>query len=121
MIKKKTADQFLPLTQATYYILIALTEPLHGYGIMQKVEEISSGEVTLGPGTLYGALSKLEKDGVITKLQGDGRRKTYRLSGFGKEIVQLEYQRMTKTIEASRPFVDQIWEVNEDADNKKGV
>lgn len=102
---KKSAETFLPLTQATYYILISLTEPLHGYGVMQKVEEMSGGDVRLGPGTLYGALSKLEKDKAIEKLDGDGRRKVYQLSDFGKELIRLDYLRMAKTLEASKPYL----------------
>lgn len=50
---QKTA-KYLPLTEATYYILISLAEPLHGCGIMQNVTELSQGKVRLGPGTLYG-------------------------------------------------------------------
>ena len=63
----KQTEDFLPLSQATYYILLSLREVRHGYAIMQDVEEISHGDVTMGPGTLYGALSKLEKQKVISK------------------------------------------------------
>ena len=59
---RKKAENYLPLTHTTFYILISLQDPLQGYGIMQRVKEMSDGEVTLGPGTLYGALSKLEID-----------------------------------------------------------
>ena len=74
-MKKTSPVQYLPLTHTTFYILISLTTPLHGYGIMQKVEEMSKGEVKLGPGTLYGALSKLEKQKIIAKTQEDGERR----------------------------------------------
>ena len=61
-------QRHLPLTEPTYYILLSLTEPLHGYAVMQKVEQLSNGAVSVGPGTLYGALSTLEKDGLIVKV-----------------------------------------------------
>ena len=54
----------LPLTEATYYILLALTEPLHGYAVMQKVSAMSGGLVNIGPGTLYGAFGKLKEAGL---------------------------------------------------------
>lgn len=61
------AAKHLPLTEATYYILTSPVEPLHGYGVMQNVAEISRGKVRFGPGTLHGALSKLEQFGLIIK------------------------------------------------------
>ena len=45
------AQKYIPLTEATYYILLSLVKPMHGYGIMQMVEEMTNGEVKLGPGT----------------------------------------------------------------------
>ena len=62
---EKHITKYLPLTEATYYIMLVLVEPLHGYGVMQKVETISEGTVTIGPGTLYGAFTSLEKEGMI--------------------------------------------------------
>ena len=56
--------KYLPLTEATYYILLALVEPLHGYGIMQKVEGLSEATVSIGPGTMYGAFTTLDPEGV---------------------------------------------------------
>ena len=55
----RTIKKYSPLTETTFYILISLLEPLHGYGIMQKVEDLSGGRIKLGPGTLYGALNNL--------------------------------------------------------------
>ncbi len=52
MMTEKEANKYLPLTEATYYIMLSLVEPLHGYGVMQKVNEISQGTVSVGPGTL---------------------------------------------------------------------
>ncbi len=103
-VMKKTAENYLPLTQATYYILLSLTQPLHGYGIMQRVESMSEGEVKLGPGTLYGALSKLEKQGLIKKEgeTGDNRIKQYILTNEGWAVVELEFKRLSKLVAISQ-------------------
>ncbi|KGX92322.1 PadR family transcriptional regulator [Pontibacillus halophilus JSM 076056 = DSM 19796] len=102
-MKKASAKTLVPLTHTTYYILLSLTEPMHGYGIMNKVDELSQGQVKLGPGTLYGALAKLEKQGVIKKLEQatDERRKHYELTSLGAEVVQLEYNRLVSLVKQS--------------------
>lgn len=107
---KKLAVKYLPLTHTTYFILISLITPLHGYGIMQKVEEISGGKVKLGPGTLYGALSKLEKQGVIVKAKeaDEERRKLYVLTDLGKEVVTLEFERIKTLVEVSESLVNRL-------------
>jgi DNA-binding PadR family transcriptional regulator len=86
--------KYLPLTEATGYILLALTQPLHGYGVMQKIEQLSEGTVTVGPGTLYGAFSTLEKDGLIVKVGEEERRKSYTLTIKGRSILQEHFRRM---------------------------
>ena len=88
--------KYLPLTEATAYILLALSEPLHGYGVMQKVEAMSNGEVKIGPGTLYGAFSTLESDGIIEKAGEEGRRKIYALTDKGKTLLK-EHVRRAET------------------------
>lgn len=86
--------KYLPLTESTYYILLALLEPLHGYGIMQKVDQLSEGTVTVGPGTLYGALSSLEKGGLIVKEREEERRKVYALTAKGRRVLAAQVQRI---------------------------
>lgn len=110
MDDNKLFKKYLPLTEATYYILISLIKPLHGYGIMQKVEEISNGKVKLGPGTLYGALSKLEKQRIIIKIDGaeSERRKNYLLTDLGKKIVKLEYHRLNELVQSTTVFIKEI-------------
>jgi len=83
-----------PLTEGVYYILLALYEPRHGYGIMQYVIEISDGRVELGAGTLYGAIKSLVKKEWIEQLDGDGRRKEYIITELGREVIQLEISRL---------------------------
>ncbi|MBM7648709.1 DNA-binding PadR family transcriptional regulator [Bacillus ectoiniformans] len=120
-MNKKTADSFLPLTHTTFYTLIALEQPLHGYGIMQKVDEISQGEVKLGPGTLYGALSKLEKQGIIRKTaesDTEKGRKFYALTDLGKQVAQLEFKRLSDLVSASETYIKKIGGTS---DGEKGI
>lgn len=86
--------KYLPLTETTAYILLSLSKPLHGYGVMQKVEAISEGTVKIGPGTLYGAFSMLEKEGLITKAGEEGRRKIYALTVKGKDVLRDHIHRL---------------------------
>ena len=80
------------LTEAVYYILLSLMEPMHGYGIMQNVEQLSKGRVRLAAGTLYGAISTLVEKGWITTLPGekDSRKKEYQITEQGKQILESE-------------------------------
>lgn len=84
------------LTEAVYYILLSLQTPLHGYGIMQRVEQMSGGRVRLAAGTLYGALNSLCEKGWIAALPGEGSRgkKKYRLTAEGLRAAQAELRRL---------------------------
>lgn len=106
----KLPKDFLPLSQATYYILLSLREIRHGYAIMQDVEKISRGDVTMGPGTLYGALSKLEKQKIVSKAdvrQGE-RRKYYELTQVGVEVLRLEYERLVSLVENAKGIIEEL-------------
>ena len=87
-------DKYLPLTEATYYIMLSLIEPLHGYGVMQKVKETSQGTVNVGPGTLYGVFSTLEKEALIVKVKEEERRKSYALTPKGKRVLLNQIERL---------------------------
>ena len=92
--------KYLPLTESTYYILVALATPLHGYGVMQKVETLSQGMVAIGPGTLYGAFQSLEKEGLIMKAGEEERRKIFAITGKGWAVLEEQIRRleqMTRT------------------------
>ena len=105
---KKTATDFLPLTETTYLILASLWQPLHGYGIMQNVEKITNSRILLAPGTLYGALSKLTKDNLIevSEVSGDvDRKKNYTLTPLGREVVKLEYKRLETLVNESKSLL----------------
>ena len=94
MMTEKEANKYLPLTEAAYYIMLSLIEPLHGYGVMQKVEQISRGTVKVGPGTLYGAFSTLEKEKLILKFKEEDRRKSYVLTPKGKQVLLGQIERL---------------------------
>ena len=93
MVKDDT-NKYLPLTESTYYIMLTLVEPLHGYAVMQKIEEISKGTVKVGPGTLYGAFTSLEKEGLIVKVKEEDRRKSYVLTPKGKRVLMNQTKRL---------------------------
>jgi len=90
-----------PLTEAVYYILLSLLEPLHGYGIIQNVEKLSGGRVRLAAGTLYGAINTLLEKGWIIALEGeaDSRKKEYVITELGREMLQREVRRLWELLE----------------------
>lgn len=99
-------DPNLPLTETTYYVLLSLFKPAHGYAILQKVEELSKGEVRLAAGTLYGALENLEKQKMICQIPGDDpRRKVYGITEKGRSILILDYERMRSLISTTDRFL----------------
>jgi len=98
MEKQLLMKQFLPMTESAYYILLSLNEPRHGYGIMQHVEEITDGRIKIGPGTIYGTLSKLEKEELILQMLETDRKKIYSLSEKGKEVLELELKRLQELV-----------------------
>lgn len=83
----KYLNKHLPLTESTAYIMLALKVPLHGYGVMKQVEELSESTVTIGAGTLYGNISTLESRGFIIMTAEEGRRKIYVLTSDGLEVL----------------------------------
>jgi DNA-binding PadR family transcriptional regulator len=93
-IMQDDTSKYLPLTESTYYIMLTLVEPLHGYAVMQKIEEISKGTVKVGPGTLYGAFTSLEKEKLIVKVKEENRRKSYVLTPRGKKVLMNQIKRL---------------------------
>ena len=90
------------LTQAVYYILLALLEPMHGYGIMQQTAALSKERVRLSAGTLYGALASLLEKGWIEQLPEEGRKKDYRITQAGREVLEQELARLAELLENGR-------------------
>ena len=108
MADLRKIKKYSPLTETTFYILISLLEPLHGYGIMQKVEDLSGGRIKLGPGTLYGALNNLLEAKMI-ELEDSGsannRRKVYRIMKFGNDIIEYEIKRLEEMISNGKDLI----------------
>ncbi|MCL1846859.1 MAG: PadR family transcriptional regulator [Coriobacteriia bacterium] len=93
------ADGPTPLTEAAYYILLSLYEPLHGYGIMQRVDTMSGGRVHLGAGTLYGALGSLVAKGWLVEGAQYDRKKEYVITAEGQAAVQAEMHRLAELLQ----------------------
>lgn len=93
--------KFSPLTEATYYILLSLNNPLHGYGIIKKVEHLTDKRLRLAPGTLYGAISTLVQNELITLIsedkQGKGK-KMYEITTPGKKLLYYEIKRLKEMV-----------------------
>ncbi len=108
----KKADELIPLTETTFLTLLALLKPCHGYEIMQASSRLSRGRVKIGPGTLYGALNVLVKQGLIERhgeMEAEGeRRKIYGLTRLGKEVVRRENARLEGLAAAARAALDEI-------------
>lgn len=95
------------LTEGVYYILLSLLEPLHGYGIIQKVGNLSGGRVRLAAGTLYGAINTLLEKGWIAALEGkaDSRKKEYVITGLGREMLAKELQRLEELVQNGKQLM----------------
>ena len=79
-----------------FYILLCLKKPNHGYGIVQTVEKLTEGAIRLAPGTMYGSLSKMEKDGLIQFVREEDKRKIYQITELGMEVLQIELKRIER-------------------------
>lgn len=87
---------YVPMTETAFFILVCLRRPNHGYGIVQAVEKMTDGAIRLTPGTMYGSLSKMEKDGVIRFVREEDKRKIYQITELGEEVLQTELQRIAR-------------------------
>ena len=87
---------YVPMTETGFYILLCLREENHGYGIIQRVERLTGGGIRLSPGTMYGSLSKMEKDGLIRLLREEEKRRIYEITPLGTEVLELEMKRIER-------------------------
>lgn len=96
------------LTESTYYILLSLYTPLHGYGIMQKVKSITNGRVNIGAGTLYGAINSLLAKGYIVEHNSnDPSKKEYVISSTGKATIKNEINRLKELVENGERIIQE--------------
>lgn len=99
-------ESYAPMSETAYYILLVLTEPRHGYGIMQYVEEITDGRLRIGPGTLYGTLSRMQQDGLIESAGEQERRKLYAVTDAGRRLLGTEIQRLRELLDNGMKHVE---------------
>ncbi len=93
---------YVPMTETGFYILYCLQNEMHGYNVMQRVKQMTSGEIVISAGTMYGSLSKMEKDGLIQFTKEEGNRKLYIITEFGYEILNLELRRIERLYRNSK-------------------
>lgn len=100
-------NENIVLTESTYYILLSLVTPQHGYGIMQKTRQLSGGRVRLAAGTLYGALNALCEKGWIAPLpiMEESRKKKYRLTDMGLKVLKNELSRLQQLVENGEAII----------------
>ncbi len=93
---------YIPMTETGFYILYCLQSEMHGYNIGQQVRQMTGGEVTISPGTMYGTLSKMEKDGLIRFVREEEKRKRYLITELGREILDIELHRIERLYQNSK-------------------
>lgn len=91
---RQLIDKYLPMTETAYYILLALKNPLHGYGIILDVERMTNKRIRIGAGTIYGTLTKMENDQLIQSIHEEDRRKIYIQTTMGHELLMMEIYRL---------------------------
>lgn len=93
---------YVPMTESGFYILFCLQTPQHGYGISQQVKTMTGGAVTISAGTMYGTLSKMEKDGLIRFYSEEEKRKLYQITDLGREVLEIELKRIERLYQNSK-------------------
>lgn len=91
---EKLKKAYLPMTETAFYILLSLSEPRHGYGIAKFVSELTGGRIKLGSGTIYGTLTKMQRDKMITIFDDSDKRVVYEITDSGKNILRAEIERI---------------------------
>ena len=93
---------YAPMTESGFYILFCLQTPQHGYGISQQVKRLTGGAVSIGAGTMYGTLSKMEQDGLICFHSEEEKRKLYQITELGREVLEAELIRIERLYRNSK-------------------
>ena len=95
-ISRNNSLQEEQLTEPGYYILLALLVPMHGYGISKYIEELTEGDVSIGPATMYTMLKKMQVQDYITLEEEEARKKIYKLTDKGNMVIRKEQERRYK-------------------------
>lgn len=93
---------YIPMTETGFYILYCLQNEMHGYNIIQTVKQMTNEEIIISAGTMYGSLSKMEKDSLIQFMKEEEKRKSYIITDLGKEILTIELKRIERLYKNSR-------------------
>ena len=93
---------YVPMTETGFYILFCLQKEMHGYNIGLRVKNMTNGELTISPGTMYGTLSKMENDKLISFVKEEDKRKSYIITELGKEVLEIELRRIERLYRNSR-------------------
>lgn len=101
-MEDKIRKIYAPMTETGFYILFCLQKEMHGYNIGQTVRELTDGEVNISPGTMYGTLAKMEKDGLIYFVKEEEKRKFYMITELGQEVLDLELKRIERLYKNSK-------------------
>ncbi len=96
MLDEKLKKSYLPMTETAYYILLSLTNELHGYGIILNVKKITDGRISLQAGTVYNTLSKLQADGLIQVIREEERKTFYKATADGILLLKAELARLAE-------------------------
>lgn len=104
-LTEKLRRVYVPMTETGFYILFCLQQERHGYSITQKVKELTEGQLSISPGTMYGTLAKMEKDGLIAFVREEEKRKLYSITDLGRQILELEIQRIERLYRNSKEEV----------------
>lgn len=93
---------YIPMTESGFYILFCLRQPQHGYGISQQVKQMTGGALVISAGTMYGTLSKMEKDGLIAFVREEEKRRLYQITALGAEVLDMELARIERLYKNSK-------------------
>ena len=104
-LTEKLRGVYVPMTETGFYILFCLQKERHGYSITQKVKDLTEGQLSISPGTMYGTLAKMEKDGLIAFVREEEKRKLYSITELGRQILELEIQRIERLYRNSKEEV----------------
>jgi len=97
--------KYIPMTETTYYTLLALIQPRHGYAIMQFVSRLTEERIRLGTGTLYSMVGRLVEDSVIRIISDDNEKKTYQITEVGLNLLKKETNRLSRQLENGRDIL----------------
>lgn len=106
-MEKSLLKKYIPMTETTYYTLLAVIQARHGYAIMQFVSQITNDRIKLGTGTLYTMVGRLTADELITIVENDSGKKTYQITELGMELLQIETNRLESQLKDGKRVLEE--------------